>query len=232
MTTIVHDPRRPRAFDVLTRDVRACVACDRVAHSHVLSRANGRLNATILFVAEAVGRRGGAVTGVPLTRDESGRRFADFLRIAGIDRSDAFITNAVLCNPLDDAGRNRSPSPREVARCRPFLARTLELVRAPVVVALGRVALESLRAVAPHDARMPTDVGSPLPWHGRTLVPMYHPSRQSTLHRSQAAQEDDWRRLGAAVEAATQKTLLSHSGPAYHEVAGSKPALRCLETCE
>jgi len=191
--------RSPRAFDDLTRDVQACIACSRVAHSHVLSDANGPLDASVLFVAEAVGRRGGAVTGVPLTRDESGKRFGEFLRIAGIERHDTFITNAVLCNPLDDAGRNRAPSPREIARCRPFLARTLEVVRAPIVVALGRVALESLRAIAPHDAQIPKDIGSPLPWHGRSLVPMYHPSRQSTLHRSQTAQEDDWRRLGRLI---------------------------------
>lgn len=189
----------PRAFNKLIRDVQACVACDRVAYSHVLGDANGRPDAAVLFVAEAVGRRGGAITGVPLTRDESGKRFAEFLRIAGIDRRDTFITNAVLCNPLDDAGCNRAPSRREIARCRPLLTRTLEIVQAPLVVALGRVALESLRAIAPHDAHMPRDIGSPMPWQGRTLVAMYHPSRQSTLHRPQAEQEDDWRRLGMLI---------------------------------
>ncbi|HXK34242.1 MAG TPA: uracil-DNA glycosylase family protein, partial [Dehalococcoidia bacterium] len=109
----------------LVGDVRACVACDRVGHAHVLGGANGPLDARVLFVAEAVGRRGGAVTGVPLTRDESGKRFAAFLALAGIPRAHAFITNAVLCNPLDAQGRNRPPAPAEVARCRPFLARTL-----------------------------------------------------------------------------------------------------------
>ena len=103
---------------------------------------------------------------------------------------------------------NRTPTAAEIARCQPFLARTLDIVRAPVVVALGRVALESLRAlsrgraIAPHDAQMPRDVATALPWCGRTLVPMYHPSRQSTLHRPQAAQEDDWRRLGEVVAVA------------------------------
>jgi uracil-DNA glycosylase family 4 len=140
------------------------------------------------------------VTGIPLTRDESGKRFTSFLAIAGIDRRDAFITNAVLCNPVDSVGRNRAPSARDVARCRPFLARALEIVRAPVVVALGRVALESLRAIAPHDADLRRDVGRGVPWQDRTLVPLYHPSRQSTLHRPHASQLDDWRSLGRVVE--------------------------------
>jgi len=188
-------------FASLCADVRACEACERMTHAHVLSGANGTLDARVLFVAEAVGRRGGAITGVPLTRDESGKRFASFLAMAGIERRDTFITNAVLCNPVDQEGRNRAPALREIARCRPFLARTLALARAPVVVALGRVALESLRAIAPHDAELRRDAGLPIAWHGRVLVPMYHPSRQSTLHRRHEAQVQDWRRLGEVVRA-------------------------------
>ncbi len=183
-------------FARLVEDVRACTACSGVAHSHVLGAGNGLLNARVAFVAEAVGRRGGAITGVPLTRDESGKRFAVFLSLAGLTREDVFVTNAVLCNPLDALGRNRPPTTAEVARCRPFLARTLANLDAPVVVALGRVALESLRTIAPHALDLRRDVATPAAWHGRTLVPMYHPSRQSTLHRPQRLQEDDWRRLG------------------------------------
>jgi DNA polymerase len=190
-------PSPSRRLDALTRDVRACFACERVAHSHVLSDANGPLDADVLFVAEAVGRRGGAITGVPLTRDESGRRFGAFLAIAGIDRSRAFVTNAVLCNPLDARGRNRPPTAAEAARCRPFLMRTVEIVRAPLVVALGRVALDALRTIEEHSLVLGAKVASPSPWKGRTLVAMYHPSRRSTLHRAHAAQETDWRRLGA-----------------------------------
>jgi uracil-DNA glycosylase family 4 len=167
-----------------------------MAHSHVLGPANGALDAKVIFVAEAVGRRGGAVTGVPLTRDESGKRFAAFLAVAGLRRDDVFVTNAVLCNPLDASGRNRAPTTLEVERCRRFLVRTLDLVPAPIIVTLGRVALESLRAIAPHEAQLPRDAGTSIAWRGRMLVPIYHPSRQSTLHRSQLDQEDDWRRLG------------------------------------
>jgi DNA polymerase len=190
-----------RRFTRLVREVQACHACDAMTYCHVLGVANGSLDAGVLFIAEAVGRRGGAVTGVPLTRDESGRRFTEFLALAGIDREHAFVTNAVLCNPVDAAGRNRAPSVRERARCLPYLVRTLDIVRAPIVVTLGRVALEAIRAVAPHGADLRHDVAMPVAWAGRTLVPLYHPSRQATLHRTQKAQEDDWRALGAAVRA-------------------------------
>jgi DNA polymerase len=189
-------PGAAPSFEALMRDVRACYACVRMTHSHVLHGSNGPLDADAIFVAEAPGRRGAAVTGVPLTGDESGRRFGEFLRIASIGRERVFVTNALLCNPLDDRGANRRPGSAEIDRCRPFLERTLACVQAPIVVALGRVALEALRRISPHAAQLDHDVATPLPWRGRTLVAMYHPSRQSTLHRSQRQQEEDWRTLG------------------------------------
>jgi uracil-DNA glycosylase family 4 len=194
-------PDRHAAFTSLAARARTCHACNEMTYAHVLGEANGSLDAGILFVAEAVGRRGGAVTGVPLTRDESGRRFNTFLEIAGIERTEAFVTNAVLCNPVDASGRNRAPAAAEIARCRPFLAQTLDVVRAPIVVTLGRVALESLRAIVRHDADLPAHVARPVAWHDRTLVPMYHPGRQSTLHRPHATQVEDWCRLGETLRA-------------------------------
>ena len=78
-------------------------------------------------------------------------------------------------------------------------------VTIPVVVALGGVALDALRRVAPHDGVLARDAGRALPWTAagreRTLVPLYHPSIQSTLTRPHARQQRDWRRLGRLVRA-------------------------------
>ena len=168
-------------------------------HVHVLGPANGPLDAEVLFVAEAPGRLGAARTGVPMTSDVTGRRFEAFLAAAGLARERVFVTNAVLCNPLSAAGNNRRPSAREVIACSSFLAAQLRLVRAPVVVALGNVALDALRRIAPHDAVLARDAGRALPWADRTLVPLYHPSIQSTLTRTHEQQLADWRRLGDLV---------------------------------
>ena len=137
-----------------------------------------------------------------MTSDLAGRRFQSFLDAAGLLRERVFVTNAVVCNPLTPAGLNRRPAQREVAACRSFLAGQHSLVRAPVVAALGIVALEALRAIEPHGALLARDVGRPLTWAGRTLVPLYHPSIQSTLTRSHEHQLDDWRRLGCVIRAA------------------------------
>lgn len=200
-TAITVAPAQSRRFTRLVRDAARCMACAGVAHVRTLGAENGPLDARVLFIAEAPGRRGAAITGVPLTRDEAGRRFGRFLALAGIAREDCFVTNAVLCNPLDARGHNRTPSAAERARCLPHLARTLEIVRAPVVATLGRVALEATRAIERHEGALPADAPRAVTWRGRTLVALYHPGRQSTLHRREGEQEADWRALGRLVQA-------------------------------
>ena len=189
-----------RRFDALCGSVQSCFACDSMNHVHILGEVNGRLDADALFIAEAPGRLGAARTGIPMTSDVTGRRFHAFLADAGIDRERVFITNSILCNPLAGDGRNRRPTTREVDACGGFLAAQLELVQAPVVVALGGVALDALRRIAPHDGVLARDAGRALAWSAdgreRTLVPLYHPSIQSTLTRPHEQQRRDWRRLG------------------------------------
>ncbi|MCH7511664.1 MAG: uracil-DNA glycosylase [Chloroflexi bacterium] len=196
-------PTGSDGFRALCERVQACFDCSSMNHVHILGDVNGSLDADVLFVAEAPGRLGAARTGIPMTSDVTGRRFHAFLAEAGLDRSRVFITNAILCNPLTAQGSNRRPTSREVAACGDFLAAQVGLVRAPIVVALGGVALEALRSVGQHEAVLARDVGCALPWAAgereRTLVPLYHPSIQSTLTRPHETQRDDWRRLGELV---------------------------------
>ncbi len=204
MSKATHQRDRPAVvgFESLRRRVHDCFVCSSMNHCHILGDANGPLDAEVLFVAEAPGRLGAARTGLPMTSDVTGRRFHAFLTDAGIDRERVFITNSILCNPLTSSGNNRPPKASEIAACRGFLKRTIELVRAPIVVALGGVALDTLRHIATHDGVLARDVGEPLRWPvtvERTLVPMYHPSIQSTMSRAHETQRDDWRRLGAIV---------------------------------
>ncbi|MGH9433394.1 MAG: uracil-DNA glycosylase family protein, partial [Terriglobia bacterium] len=83
----------------------------------VLSDRNGDWSAEILFVAEAPGRLGAEVTGVPLFGDRTGDRFEEILKRMKLRRSDVFITNAVLCNPRDDDGNNDTPKRLEIDNC-------------------------------------------------------------------------------------------------------------------
>ena len=163
-------------------------------HVHVLGGANGPLTARAIFIGEAPGRLGAARTGVPFTSDQSGLRFQRLLAEAGLRREEVFLTNALLCNPLRD-GHNRPPRRRELAACAGWLEAQLRLVDPPLVVTLGTAALEALRIIKRHPYTLSRDAGKALPWGGRTLVPLYHPSPRTAGRRPFERQLEDFRRL-------------------------------------
>lgn len=153
----------------------------------------GPANARFFFVGEAPGRLGAGRTGVPFLGDEAGRRFERLLATTGLTRSDVYVTNAVRCLPLDSAGRNRRPRPTEIAACAPWLAREIAAVDPTVVVALGAVALRALASIEPHSLALAADVATRNPWHGRTLIALYHPGARAALHRPWPLQVEDWK---------------------------------------
>ena len=183
----------------LMQQVAACYRCQDVSWTHLLSPANGPTHAPVLLIGEAPGRLGAAVTGVPFAGDASGRRLDRLLSVAGMGRSDVFITNAVLCNPLNGRGLNRRPTAAEVRRCSPWLRAQIDLVSPRLIVTLGVVALAALRLIEDHPYRLRDRVGALLPWRGTLLVPLYHPSPQNNGWRTWRQQEDDFRRLGRAI---------------------------------
>ena len=194
-------PTLPRAesatgFRRLVSDVRCCFACAEMNHVHVLAAGNGPLSARVMFIGEAPGRLGAARTGVPFTSDQSGLRFQRLLAAAGLRRDGVFLTNALLCNPLRD-GANRPPRRRELAACTRWLDAQLRLVDPPLVVTLGAAALDALRIIERHPYVLSGDAGSALPWRGRTLVPLYHPSPRTAGRRPFTQQLEDFRRLRA-----------------------------------
>jgi DNA polymerase len=177
---------------------QACRRCPTMeGRRRVLGHANGPPDARVMFIAEAPGRRGGEVTGIPLTRDQSGRRFAHLLALAGLTRAQVFITNAVLCNPQRPDGANRPPSAAEVRACSDWLRAQIALVEPLVIVTLGATALRALARIAPHPYRLRECVARPLPWNGRILVPLYHPSPRAGRSRPYREQEADFTRLRA-----------------------------------
>lgn len=129
-----------------------------------------------------------------------GRRFEQLLNAAGLQREDVFVTNAVLCLPLDAGGRNRTPTAREIRECSGWVAETIAEVNPSLVVAMGRVALEGLRHVAPHAMSLLDAGDEPRTWNGRTLAATYHPGARSAVHRPWERQLEDWQRLGLWVQ--------------------------------
>jgi uracil-DNA glycosylase len=192
---------REREFEALVAEAAACRRCPAMCgRSAVLSEKNGRVGARVMFIAEAPGRQGGDRTRVPLSGDQSGRNFARYLAAAGLTREEIFITNAALCNPRSASGANRKPTREEVSNCSAFLCRQVEAVGPAVVVTLGAVSLAALRAVEYHRLSLKENVGQVHEWHGRLLVPLYHPSPQVLAsHRREAAQLADYESVARAL---------------------------------
>lgn len=189
-------------FDALTTTVSSCRRCPRMeGRTRVLGRANGALAARVLFIAEAPGRFGADAVGIPLAGDRTGRTFELLLASAQLRRSDIFVTNAVLCNPRDAQGRNDRPAGGEIANCSSHLERLLTIIEPAWVVTLGVVALHALTAIEQHALSLQRDIGRPIPWWGRTLVPLYHPGPRALIRRPFQVQECDYQRLAALIGA-------------------------------
>jgi uracil-DNA glycosylase family 4 len=150
----------------------------------------GPLDARLLIVGLAPGLRGANRTGRPFTGDFAGDLLYGTLKNFGFARGefaaraddtlqlvDARITNAVRCVPPEN-----KPLPVEINTCRDFLVPTIaEMPRLRVIVALGRIAHESVvkalgakRATAAFAHGCEAEVGR------YRLFSSYHCSRYNT----------------------------------------------------
>jgi uracil-DNA glycosylase family 4 len=182
-------------FARVVAEAAACVRCPAMCErAAVLSELNGDINARVMFIGEAPGRKGADRTRVPFSGDQSGKNFDRFLASISLARSEIFITSAALCNPRKETGANRRPTSAELRNCSDYLRRTIDLVDPSVVVTLGGVALEALKSIETHQFTLRDDAAKPREWNGRTLIPLYHPSPQVLItSRDERAQLHDYK---------------------------------------
>lgn len=185
-----------REFECLTQQAAECTTCpNMVGQSAVLGPANGSIDSDILFVAEAPGRFGAGRTGIPFSGDKSGDNFEALIAHIGLTRRDIFITNAVLCNPLEN-GNNRKPTTQEVNNCSSFLEKTLELVQPRVVVTLGGVGLDAINLLLGTRYKLAEVIGKPQKTKNFILLALYHPSpRVTNWKRPLSAQKRDFKKI-------------------------------------
>ena len=192
---------KDKEFARLIAEAAACVRCPEMCErAAVLSELNGSVDARVMFIGEAPGRKGADRTHVPFSGDQSGRNFDRFLASVGLARSEVFITSAALCNPRTATGANRRPTSAELRNCSDFLQRTIELIEPRVIVTLGGVALEALKSIENHQFKLRDDVAKMREWNGRILIPLYHPSPQVLItSRNERAQLRDYKFLARAI---------------------------------
>lgn len=180
-------------FDQLCAEVASCFDCPRMNEStKVLNRSAGVLDAEVMFIGEAPGRLGADKSAIPFHGDKAGHNFESLLEFVGIDRSQIFVTNAVLCNPKSEDGNNSTPNGHEIKNCSIKLARQISLVNPKLIVTLGATALSSLNEIAAHNLNLRKDVRTLVRWNNRYVIPLYHPGQRAMIHRSFANQRADY----------------------------------------
>ncbi|MBI4331884.1 MAG: uracil-DNA glycosylase [Chloroflexi bacterium] len=184
---------KKQKFDVLVNSVNQCELCVRMrGRCKVLSERNGSLDSKVVFIGEAPGRLGADRTQTPFCGDQAGKNFERLLSLAGLSRTEVFITNTVLCNPRDEKGNNAPPTLEETRNCSLHLSLVLDIIHPELVVTLGQWALKALSTIAPHSIDLHRDVRKPAKWAGYVVLPVYHPGPRAVLHRSITNQFGDF----------------------------------------
>src|SRR4030042_150769 len=138
-------------YDLLVENASNCDLCRKMPDRiKILSENNGPLNAKVIFIGEAPGRLGADRTLIPFYGDQTGKNFERLISAIGFLREDVFITNAVLCNPRDEKGNNRSPTFEELQNCSLNLSLVIDIIKPEFIVTLGQYALKALNIIETH----------------------------------------------------------------------------------
>lgn len=158
-------------LEQLAADIQNANICPELRESATqLVLGNGNPDTDIVFIGEAPGKAEDE-QGLPFV-GASGRFLDEMLEVAGLARSDVYITNIVKYRPPN----NRDPSPAEKAAFWPYLLRQLEIIQPKVIITLGRHSMElflpGAKISEQHGLPSEVVVGSAT----RLLVPLYHPA--------------------------------------------------------
>jgi uracil-DNA glycosylase family 4 len=199
---------------IVNEEIVSCCACPRlVKHREKMAREKRRAyrewtywgkpvpgfgdpQAQLLILGLAPAAHGANRTGRMFTGDRSGdflyaalhkagfaNQAASLHRDDGLQLKDAYISATCRCAPPDN-----KPLPREIANCRGYLKREIEVLKPKAVLALGKIAWDAYLEVLKQrgviasramykfaqGAEAEVTAGSP------RLFGIYHPSQQNT----------------------------------------------------
>ena len=182
---------------LLQQEIVACERCPRLlANCREIARVKRRAyrdheywgqpvpsfgdpEARVLILGLAPGAHGANRTGRMFTGDKSGEFLfralheTGFASEDGVVLRDAYITASAHCAPPDN-----KPSRAELANCRPYLERELNILKnLRVVVALGRIAFDTYLSIVKARRKFGHTVVHDL---SPILLASYHPSQQNT----------------------------------------------------
>jgi uracil-DNA glycosylase len=146
----------------LRRAAANCQGCDLYADATQTVFSSGSASARVVFIGEQPGDQEDRV-GEPFV-GPAGKMLDRALGDAGIDRRDAYVTNAVKHFRFAPKGKRRihqTPGPEHLRACRPWLEAEFTVLKPEIVVCLGATAAKAL--ISP-SFRITKDRGQLIPW--------------------------------------------------------------------
>src|SRR4051794_6530216 len=158
----IAQPPEGVGLDGLRKAAAGCRACELWEPATQTGFGEGPVTARIVLVGEQPGdqedRQGEPFVG------PAGRMLGKAPTDAGIDRRDAYITNAVKHFRFVQKGKRRmhqSPGAEHLRACRPWLEAEFQVLKPEIVVCLGATAAKAL--ISP-SFRITKDRGQLIPW--------------------------------------------------------------------
>ena len=155
-------------LEALAAEAAGCTKCRLAEGRTQVVFGVGNPDADLLFIGEAPGfhedKQGEPFVGA------AGQLLTRMLNdVLGLRREDVYITNVLQSRPPG----NRDPLDDEIEACTPWLVEKLSLIQPRVVVTLGNFATKFVLNTQQGITRMR---GAAYPWHGRTVIPTFHPA--------------------------------------------------------
>ena len=178
-----------KTLEEVAQRVSVCTDCPLSENRNKAVAGEGPKDADIMFIGEGPGfhedREGRPFVG------PSGRILGELIHSIGLKRVDVFISNVVKCRPPN----NRDPLPVEIAACRKFLDKQLELIQPKVVVTLGR---HSMGRFLPNEP-IGRNRGKVRSIEGVQVYPVYHPAAALRNQNLKRVLEEDFKVIPSLV---------------------------------
>lgn len=159
---------RQASLDLLRNEVQVCTLCKHLACYRTQTVFGvGSAKPRVVFFGEAPGadedRQGEPFVG------RAGQLLTKIIEACGWKREDVYILNTLKCRPPD----NRTPTEDEVANCRPYWEKQLEVLHPGFIVCLGAVAAQALLETAVSIGKLR---GKFHAYRDSQVVATYHPA--------------------------------------------------------
>jgi len=166
----------------LYAEIAQCQRCDLAGSRKLTVPGEGPEDAALMFIGEAPGyhenQQGRPFVGA------AGRFLEELLASISMTREQVYIANVIKCRPPG----NRDPQVDELAACKPYLVRQIELINPQLIVTLGRFSMtyflgkQSISRIH----------GQPRRKDGRLILPIFHPAAALHQAKYRSAIEQDF----------------------------------------